>query len=95
ILNRSTTKHANTDCLSRLTPDCREGHQSYDTAELFHTNQVNMLAVNSDKLRRKMSKIPTRKVLQLTVNDEWSTRHKHNSDLAQYYQWKDELDVQL
>ena len=57
---RNTQKHVNADCLSRLpTPDCSEGLQSYDAAELFHINQVHMISVDSDELRRETNINPT------------------------------------
>ena len=50
---------------------------------MFHINQVHTMPVDSNELRRDTSRNSTlSKVLQLTVNGEWSTQHKHNSDLA-------------
>ena len=34
---------------------------------------------------KRLHGAPTLKVLQLTMNDEWSTPHKHNTDFAPYY----------
>ena len=54
-----------------------------------------MTLVDSDELRRETSKNPTlSKALQLTMNGEWSTHRKHNSDLDPDYQRTDELSAQ-